>query len=96
MRQFHWWISGTDPHTGHRFLIYGDPSESVCRQKALEMLSGIDFKMRRLPTRDISTAARLWKGSRLATHHDITDATRKLGRHKTVKRMLNKRMEETL
>jgi len=96
MRQFHWWISGLDPHSGKRFLIYGDPQESVCRQKALEMLSGIDFKMKRLPTRDPNAAARMWKGERLAVHHDLSDAMRRQGRSKTLKRMLNKRMEGTL
>ena len=91
MRSYHWWIGGIDPNTGKRFLIYGDPQESVARQKALEMLSGIDFKMKRLGTRDIGSASRMWKGQRLATSHDITDATRKLGHDKTLKRIQDKR-----
>jgi len=90
MRSYHWWISGLTPQ-GKRFLLYGDPQESVCRQKALEMLSRIDFRLKRLPTRDIGKASQMWKGGSLEKSHDITDATRKLGHNKTMKRIQDKR-----
>jgi len=91
MRSYHWWIYGSDPATSKPFLLYGARSESECRQKALEMLSGLDFKMKRLPTRDITAASRMIRGHKLDKTHNITRSMRKLGHGKTMKRIQDKR-----
>jgi len=91
MRSYHWWIYGVDPNTGKPFLIYGSPIESECRQKALEMLSGIDFKLKRLATRDITAASRQLRGYKLDKTHNITRSMRKLGHDKTMRRIQEKR-----
>jgi len=96
MKEFHFWIYGRNPDDGKVFLIYGCPArqgEDHCRQLALEMLGGMDFKMRRLDTRDIASASRQIKGQRLATTHDLTKSTKRLGHNKTIRRSRIKRQK---
>lgn len=83
MRQYHWWIVAKD-EAGKTILIYGAPMEDAARERAFEMLPGIEFELRRLPTKDLGRASAMLKGNLLETTHDLKKATRRL-RHKVGK-----------
>jgi len=93
MREYHWWISAVDQETGRQHLIYGSSDrgstggEDVARSKAFEMLGSIDFELRRLPTRDLSTASSLWRGKRLAQGDGLHASSQRIGHERSVDRM---------
>lgn len=72
--QFFWIISSCD---GRPILIFGDRDENVARQKGLEQLNGRDFKLKRLPTRDLGKASSMIRGQRLEETHDLHEATKR-------------------
>lgn len=78
----YYWLTGYDQE-GKRFLIYGGATEDEARRQGLEMLSGMDFQIKALPTRHLPTASRMLKGGILEKSHDLHKATRRL-RHKNV------------
>ena len=84
--RYHYWLTGVAG--GKRFLIYGADNEDRAREKGLELLSGIDFTIKRLPTRDIRSASRQVKGYKLEETHDLGIATKRL-KHKRIKRRVN-------
>ena len=84
-RQYYWIVAHDD--TGKPYLIYGGESEEAARDKGLEMLSGIDFEIRKLPTRNLSRASSLLKGNRLEMYHSLKEATRRIGHNKSLKRL---------
>lgn len=80
-RQY-WWLTGK--LDGKTFLIFGsDVSEDDARRKGLEMLSGIDFEIKKLPTRNTARASQILKGGILEQDRDLRRATRRL-RHKNI------------
>lgn len=80
----YWWLTGKNE--GKRFLIFGsDKSEDDARQHGLELLGGVDFEIKRLPTKNISQASRQLKGNILEQTKDLDTATRRL-KHKRIKR----------
>ena len=85
MREKHcWWLVAKDEE-GKTILVFGsDKDENDARQRGLEMLSGIDFDIKRLPTRNLARASSLLKGSRLEHTRSLKEATKRL-RH-TVRR----------
>jgi len=86
MSRSFWWLTGRNE--GKRFLIFGsDTSEDDARQHGLELLGGIDFAIKRLPTKNISQASRMLKGNILEQTKDLDTATRRL-KHKRIKRRL--------
>ncbi len=91
MREYHYWIVCKDPETGTPNLIYGDKDETKARQKAFEMLGGIDFELKRFPTRDLGTASAMLRGKRLEDGEGLHKAKERLGHERTLKRMLHKR-----
>jgi hypothetical protein len=92
-REYHWWIGCVDPETGRPHLIYGAPDfgsaggEDVARSRAFEMLGSIDFELKRLPTRDLSTASSLWRGKRLAQGDGLHASSQRIGHERSVSRM---------
>lgn len=86
-REEYYWITAVDPDTGKPYLIAGGNTEEIARQKGLEMLGGLDFRIRKLPTRSLSHASSLLKGNRLEKTHSIHKAAERLGHEKSVKRM---------
>ena len=78
-----WWLTGfTD---GKRFLVFGsDKSEDDARQKGFEILGGVDFTIKRLPTRSLPNASRMLKGGILERTRDLKTATRRL-KHKQIR-----------
>jgi len=68
MSRKYFWIVARDPDTGKTYLIAGGNTEEETRSKGLEMLGGVDFEIRALPTRDISSASRMVRGKGLKIH----------------------------
>jgi len=80
-RYYYWLYKEVD---GKPYLIYGGETEEEAQQKGLEEL-GTDFRIKRLPTRNIGTASSLMKGNRLEITRDLRQASRRM-RHKRVRR----------
>jgi hypothetical protein len=92
--RYYWWIVSHDPDTGRPYLIFGsDKSEENCRQHGLEILGNVDFEIKRYPTRDISRASSLYRGSRLDTTHSLKEASRRIGHDKSIKRLRSKQSQ---
>ena len=90
-RRYYYWLLARDPETGKSSLIYGGATESDARQKGLEMLSGIDFDIKRLQTRNLATASSMIRGKRLEQTHSLRKASERLGHDKSVRRMQRKK-----
>ncbi len=89
MRQYHFWIATRD-EAGKSYLIYGCPDrdgESACRDKGIEMLGGLDFEIKRYPTRNLAEASAFYRGKRLERGDGLKAATQRLGHEKSVARM---------
>lgn len=80
-----------DPDSGKPFLIAGGNTEEEARQKGLDMLSGIDFEIRPLPTRNLSTASAMIRGKRLEDTHSLKQASERLGHERSLRRLKRRR-----
>jgi hypothetical protein len=92
-RQYHYWIAARD-ETGKPYLIYGCPDrdgEDGARNKAFEMLGGLDFDIKRYPTRSLSEASAFHRGKRLESGEGLKASTQRLGHEKSVARRLARR-----
>lgn len=86
-RRYYFWIlaRGDD---GKPYLIFGsDKSEEECRQKGMELLGGLDFVIKRYPTRDLATASAYLRGKRLESSHSLREAGRRIGHTKSLRRL---------
>lgn len=90
MTRYYYWLVCQD-ETGKPYLIYGGESEEEARQKGLEMLNGVDFTIKRLPTRSLPHASSLLKGNRLEEYHNLRKATQRLGHDRSFKRAKQRR-----
>lgn len=75
MPENHWWIVAKQD--GRPILIYGDRNENTARQKGLETLPGIDFKLVSLATSSLPHASQLLRGKVLNEEHDLRSATKR-------------------
>lgn len=87
MSSFYYWIIAKDGETGKVFLVAGGSNEAEARSKALECLPGVDWQIRRLPTRDMARASQIVRGKRLEETHSLTQARRRLGHDKSLNRL---------
>ena len=85
---FYWLVA---QENGRPYLIYGGQSEEEARQKGLELLCGLNFEIKRLPTRNLQKASSLLKGNRLEETHSLKKASQRLGHNKSIKRLKNSR-----
>ncbi len=85
-KEEYWWITARDPETGKPYLIAGGRTENEARQKGLETLGGIDFQLRKFPTRNLAHASALLRGSKLETTHSLKKAAERLGHNKSIVR----------
>ncbi len=86
-----WWLVTRD-ESGKTFLVFGsNKGEEEARQKGLEMLSGLDFEIKRLPTSSLSRASSLLKGDKLERTRSLKEAGRRLGHSRSLRRSLRKR-----
>ena len=92
MTQRRWfWIITSDPDSGKPFLIFGGDTEEECRAKGLEMLSGLDFEIRGLRTRNLAMASSMVRGKRLEDTHSLHTASERLGHNKSLSRFFKRR-----
>lgn len=87
-RDWHFWISANDH--GKPYLIYGCPAkegEEAARMRGFELLPGIDFEIKRLPTRDIGTASSMIRGKRLEETHSLKKASRRIGHQRSIENL---------
>ena len=89
-RRWYYWISARDPETGKPYLVFGGQSEDEARSKGMEMLPGVNFELKRFPTRDLDTASHMIKGGRLEETHSLKKAGERLGHEKTIARRRRK------
>lgn len=88
-REYHYWIVAEEPDSGKPYLIYGCPQrngEDQARQKGLETLNGLDFKLVTYPTRDLSRASSFLRGKRLSEGKGLKESARRQGHEGTIKR----------
>ena len=90
-RRKYYWLMCKDPDTGKPFLIAGGNTEEEARQKGLDMLGGIDFEIRALPTRNLSTASAMIRGKRLEDTHSLKKASERLGHERSLRRLQRRR-----
>jgi len=93
-REYHYWIycAPSAESSGKPILIYGGPDrgstgEDEARQKAFEMLSNMDWTLKRLPTREMSTASAMIRGKRLSDGEGIRSSTQRIGHERSVNRL---------
>ena len=92
-RQYHLWIAARDEN-GKLYLIYGCPDrdgEEECRRKGIEMLGGLNFEIKRYPTRNLAEASAFHRGKRLESGEGLRASTQRLGHDKSVARRLARR-----
>jgi len=89
-RRKYYWLLATEPETGKLNLIFGGSTEDEARHKGLEMLSGIDFEIRELPTRSQPAASAMIRGKRLETTHSLKRASEKIGHERSIYKMRRK------
>ena len=89
-RQYHYWIACRDEETGKPYLIYGCPDregEEEARRKGMEMLPGLDFEIKRYPTRNLSEASAYHRGKRLERGEGLKSSVERLGHEKSAERL---------
>jgi len=90
-RKMYWWLV-THDETGKRYLVFGSAvSEEDARQRGFEILGGVDFDIKQYPTSDISAASQMLRGKRLEQTHSLTEAGKRIGHGKSLKRLHKKR-----
>ena len=89
-RRRYYWLVTADPDTGKPYLIFGGNTEEEARQKGLDMLGGIDFEIRGLPTRNLQAASSMVRGQRLDDTHSLHKASERLGHNRSINRFLRK------
>lgn len=86
-RRHYYWLVCRD-ESGKVYLVFGsDKSEDEARQTGLELLGGVDFEIKRLPTRDLAKASSFLKGNRLEKYHSLKEAGKRLGHTKSLKHL---------
>lgn len=86
-RRKYYWLLTSDPETGKPYLIFGGDTEESARQKGLDMLGGLDFEIRGLPTRDLGRASAMIRGKRLEETHSLHKASERLGHNRSIARL---------
>lgn len=90
-RKLYYWILAKDPDTGRPFLIKGGWSEPEAREKAFEMLGGVDFEIRGLRTTNQDAASAIVRGKRLEETHSLKQASARIGHERSVRRAMKRR-----
>lgn len=87
MKKYYYWLITRDEQ-GKPYLIFGsDRSEDEARQKGLEMLAGMDFVIKRYPTRDLATASSFYRGTRLERGEGLQGARQRIGHNRSLNRL---------
>lgn len=91
-KRLYFWIATRD-EVGKPYLISAVKckTEDECRQHGMEILGGLDFEIKRYPTRDLRAAVRMYRGSRLEDTHTLQTSARRQGHEKSINRLKRKR-----
>ncbi len=89
MADYHYWIVAEQD--GKPILIYGARDEAQARMRGLEMLSGINFDLERLPTRDLHKASSMIRGSKLDKTHNLDRSMQRQTHERGLKQKHNRR-----
>ena len=90
-RKFYYWLVARDPDTKRPYLVFGsDKDEADARQRGLELLGGVDFEIKRYPTRDLATASAYLRGKRLEQSGSLGEAGKRIGHDKSLRRLRRK------
>ena len=84
-RRYYFWIVAQDQ--GRPYLVFGGADEEESRRKGLELLGGLDFELKRYPTRNLSQASAFYRGVRLGTTHSLHDASKRIGHNRSLTRL---------
>lgn len=86
--RYYYWLVTREPDTGKPMLIFGsDKTEEDARQRGMELLGGLNFSIKRLPTRNISQASACVRGARLDKTHNLRTANQRQGHEKSLERL---------
>jgi hypothetical protein len=95
-RKYYWWIH-THDEQGKLYLIMGsERSESEAVEKARSMLPGLDFSIKRYPTRDVGTASQFARGKRLDNGEGLNKAKERIGHTKSLQRHIHQRSQKSV
>jgi hypothetical protein len=89
MKHYYFWLVSQD-EDGKPYLVFGGNTEDEARGKGLEMLGGMDFQIKRYPTKDLSTASSYYRGRRLERTQSLKEAGRRIGHSKSINRKLRR------
>ena len=89
VRRYYYWIITQDQ--GRPYLVFGGADEEEARRKGLEILGGIDFELKRYPTRDLAAASSFYRGKRLDETHSLRESSRRIGHDRSIERLRERR-----
>lgn len=92
--KYYYWIVTQDQ--GRPYLIFGGPDEEEARRKGLELLGGLDFKLVRYRTSQLSQASAFYRGARLESGLGIRESSRRQGHERSLDRLRRRRLERGL
>ena len=91
MKEYHWWIVAKD-ETGRPYVVYGcadrgsDGGEDNAKIRALDLVGGMDWYVKRLPTRNLQAARAFICGNRLESGLDLRESVARQGHEKSLER----------
>ncbi len=84
-RKYYYWLIAQSE--GKPYLVFGGASEEEARRKGLDLLGGLDFEIKRYPTRDLGAASAFFRGKRLADTHSLRDSSKRIGHDRSLARL---------
>lgn len=85
VRRYYYWIVAQEG--GTPYLIFGGNDEEGARRKGLEILGGLDFEIKRFPTRNLAQASSFYRGKRLDDTHSLRDSSKRIGHDRSLARL---------
>lgn len=83
-RYYYWLVAQSD---GKPYLVFGGDDETSARQKGLELLGGLDFELKKYPTRDLGAASAFFRGKRLDETHSLRESSKRIGHNRSLSRL---------
>lgn len=83
-RYYYWLVTQSD---GKPYLVFGGNDEDAARRKGLELLGGLDFEVKRYPTRDLGAASAFFRGKRLDETHSLRESSSRIGHDRSIARL---------
>jgi len=90
IRRYYYWIIA---HSENRpYLVFGGADEEEARRKELELLGGLDFEIKRFPTRNLAQASSFYRGKRLDDTHSLRDSSKRIGHDRSLTRLKKRKL----